>query len=69
VSKRLDEIEARIAYLEHYLEQLDEVVREWVAISERSQNELKELRQTVTRMGGKNEHERPPHYDGFDLDG
>jgi len=67
---RVTDLEIRLAFLEHTLSQLDEVVRETADENARMRRLMTELRQRVEQAADPGaaegstdlEYERPPHY-------
>ncbi len=66
----IEDLQIRLAFLEHTIEQLDSVVREVADENLRLKRELKELSERVA-TGGEGllpdanvdlDHEKPPHY-------
>ncbi len=65
MQERLTELEVKVAFLENYATQLDEVLQEAVARIEmltKEVGELRESRAAFSIRGDLNE-ERPPHHD------
>lgn len=64
--ERLDAVEARVAWLEKHLADLDHVVRELGDELRQMRVELSQLREAQSGLGGEGEggprYEVPPHY-------
>jgi len=67
-NKRLEDLEVKLAFFEHALSQLDEVVRELADDNARLKREVTELRGRVTAAVGSGpdmdpaQYQVPPHY-------
>jgi uncharacterized coiled-coil protein SlyX len=61
MQKRVEELEVKIAFQEHTMAQLDEVVRELRAEVDSLRHELREIREQAT-VGEEDPDQRPPHY-------
>jgi uncharacterized coiled-coil protein SlyX len=65
---RLEDLEVKVAYLEHTLSQLDEVVRDLADDNLRLKREVAELRERLTAAVGSgpemdpSQYQVPPHY-------
>jgi len=62
--RRLEELEVKVAFVEHHLAQLDELVRGCVDALDGLQREIRELREersTASERGGLLD-EVPPHH-------
>ena len=66
---RLDDIESRVAFLDHLVEQINAVVvrqdRELLDLKRRlvsTENRLKDLGESMANPAASSEHEVPPHY-------
>jgi uncharacterized coiled-coil protein SlyX len=59
---RTQELEIKIAYVEHHVAELDAIVRGLSDEIVRLRKEMAEIREGVPSAEGSTGHEKPPHY-------
>lgn len=62
MSDRLTDLEVKVAFQEHTLQQLDDVLRELVDRLERTEKRLSEVEQEHRNSLAPLENPKPPHY-------
>ena len=61
MERRMEDLEVKVAFQEHTIAQLDEVVRDLRAEVEQLRREVKEIREQQ-QLGPEDPDQRPPHY-------
>jgi len=62
VQDRVTDLEIKVAFLEHSLSQLDDVMRQMRDEMDRMSGDIGDLRKVAESLVPAHENEKPPHY-------